>query len=143
VKHSWLIVVAVAAFAAFGLFGSFGGQRIVGVRYGVFVNNLATECPSTVVRVEGSRVTLDDGRVLAVKGPEAEWLSAELTECQGRVRYDPAERTLHTMRRVGFCSFDRPQRGQLITIPLKRVDLRQYASRPFAEAREVRPPGGS
>ena len=134
----FLVIIAIfAALGAFAVFGSVGGgQRIVGFRYAVFVNNLATECPSTVVSVDGSRVTLDDGRVLVVTGPQAKWLNAELKTCENRVRFDSAEQTLYTMRRVGFCGFDRPQRCQLITIPLKRVDLRQYTSREFADARE-------
>jgi hypothetical protein len=141
-KRYLIILATIAVLVTFAVFGSWGGQRIVGFRYGVLVNNLATECPNTVVSVDGSRVTLDDGRVVVVKGPQAQWLDAELKECENRVRYDASEKTLYTMRRVAFCGFDRPQRCQLITIPLKRVDLRQYTSRQFAEAREARPTGG-
>jgi len=132
-----LIILAIALLAAVALL-----SPIVGFCYSVGVNNLATECPNTVVNIDGPRVTLDDGRVLVVKGPQAEYLAEELKACENRVRFDAGERTLYTMRRVAFCGFDRPESRQLITVPLKRVELRQFTSRQFAEAREVRPTGG-
>lgn len=141
-KRHLIILAAVIAVGAVVPLPPLGGQRIVGFRYGVIVDNLSTECPNTVVSVEGSRVTLDDWRVLVVKGPDADWLEAEFKDCEDRVRFDANERTLHTMRRVGFCGFDRPQHNQLITIPLIRVDMHKYTSRQFAEAREVQPMGG-
>ena len=136
------VAAAVAGLLVLGLFRWLAGMRLVGFSYSVPVNNLATECPNTVVRVDGPRVTLDDGRVLEVRGPQAQWLNAELTDCQNRVRFDSGNNTLYTLRYIAHCGFDRPERSQLITIPLNPVSLRQCTSREFAEAREVRLPAG-
>jgi hypothetical protein len=135
-KRGLVILAVVVLLGVLSLF-----SPLVGFRYSVAVDNLASECPNTVVGVDGPRVTLDDGRVLVVQGAQVGWLATELKECENRVRFDASERTLYTMRRVAFCGSDRPESRQLITVPLKRVELRQYASREFAAAHEVRPAG--
>lgn len=137
-----MLAVAIVAGLAVAILGMTGGQPLMGFRYSVFVNNLASECSSTVVAVDGPRLTLDDGRILVVDGPHAMFLAAELRECENRVRFDPADRSLHTMRRVRFYGFDRPGSRQLITIPLTLGRFRQFSSRQFAGAREARAPGG-
>jgi hypothetical protein len=142
VKRSRLILAVGTAVLVPAVVSSLAGQPLIGFRYSVLVNNLASECPSTVVGVDGSRITLDDGRVVVVKGPSERSLRAELTECENRVRFDPADGSLHTMRRVRFCGFDRPESRPLITIPLRAANLRQFSSRPFAAVREIRPPSG-
>jgi hypothetical protein len=119
----------VILFLAASPFISFGGQRLVGFQYGVGVNNLNTECPNTVTAVDGRRITLDDGRRFLIDGPSETDLAAELAQCDHRVRIDPSDDALYTARPIDSCSFSRPERCQMLTIPLVRVDLRQYTSR--------------
>lgn len=134
-------LAAAGVVGAVAAFGEFRGKRLLGFSYGVQVDNRAAVCPSTVVAADGPKITLDDGRVLVVEGPAAEWLKDELAECENRVRFDPADGTLWTMRRVRFCGFDHPQSCQHVTIPLRRVDMRKYTSHSFAGARPARQVG--
>lgn len=117
--------------------GRFGSQRIVGFSYSVSVNNLVDECPSTVVSVDGTRLTLDDGRIIVVEDRDSKWIADELTYCENRVRFDAGEQTLFTMRHRMGCGFSRPESCQLITIPINQVQLLQFESRRFAPAHQA------
>lgn len=140
-RRCLVILTCFAALVAFALFGSYGGQQIVGFRYGVVVDNLASDYPNRIVTVVGRRLTLDDGRVLVVAKEQTD-LCAAMRDSRTRVRFDPADQALYTAQHVAFCSFDRPQRCQVFTIPLKRVELRKYASRQVADARLLPSSGG-
>lgn len=140
-KWRLTILTSSAALAAFALFGSPGGVRVVGFSYAVAVDNLATDFPSRIIAVDGRRAKLDDGRVLVVRTDEADRFAA-LRDAKSPVRFDPTSGVLYSAERIRFCSFDDPRRCQVFTIPLKRKDLRKYASRQVAGARRAPPSSG-
>lgn len=137
-KQRHVILIALLAVLAATPFLEYRGMRIVGFRYGVFVNNSATVAPDTVVHLDGARITLADGRAFDVTGRDAEAIAAEMTYCNSRVRVTGED--LRTMRPVEYCGFDRPQRSQWLTIPLIRVDLPVYKERDFAWVSPAPPP---
>jgi hypothetical protein len=141
VKRFLIILGCGAALAAFALFGSAGGHRVLGFRYAVVVDNLTTDFPNQIIAVDGRRVKLDDGRILLVRGDEADVFAA-LRDDKSRVRFDPASGVLYRPQRIAFCSFDDPRHCQAFTIPLQRTDLRKYASRQVAGARLAPPWSG-
>jgi hypothetical protein len=116
-------------------FTRIGGARVVGFRYSVPVNNLTSECPDTVVGLDGRMITLADGRVFEVEGIEPSAIAEELKDCESHVRIE--DDGLQVLRPLGHCGFDRPERCQWFTIPLIRVDLRQFTRREVAVVRRV------
>lgn len=109
-----------------------GGSRLFGIRYGVSVNNLS-DFPDTVASVDGRTLTLADGRSFKLdRGTDAGWLAAELERAENVVAIDLKRGVLYGRSRIGYCSFDRPQRLQLVTIPIVRVDLPVFCRREIA-----------
>jgi hypothetical protein len=123
-------------------FARLGGMRVVGFEYGVFVNNAATICPDQVTAQVGSTITLADGRSFRLQG-DPQWLASELTRAENMVFVDTANGVVYGRYRRLYCGFSRPQRSQLITIPLRRKDLTSHGREVIAAiANPTAPSGG-
>jgi hypothetical protein len=123
-------------------FARLGGMRVVGLEYGVFVNNAATICPDQVTAQVGSTITLADGRSFRLDA-DPQWLAGELTRAENMVFVDTANGVVYGRFLRLYCGFSRPQRSQLITIPLRRKDLPSHGREVIAELDEsARPSGG-
>jgi hypothetical protein len=99
-----------------------GGMHLVGIQYDVFVNNAATVCPDQVISQNGRTIALADGRSFDID-LDPEWLAAELSRAEDRVFVDTVNGVLYGRYARSCCGFSRPQRSQLVTLPLIRKDL--------------------
>jgi len=133
------IFVALLIVLLIGLYIPFNGQRVIGFRYATIVDNLDAVCPARVTNVQGSQITLHDGRMFRIEGPSPADLVGEMQRCDYRVWVDKQEHALHTAVQIPLDSSDRPQASQLLTIPLFRTELRQYTRHPFGGAILVAP----
>jgi hypothetical protein len=123
-----LIAVLVAA-----PFIQIHGMRLIGFEYSVFVNNATTVCPRKVIAITGNRITLDDGTRYDVEEmvpPLGEFLS----DAENQVSIDPTDSWLYTRSRIQRCGFSRPERCQLLTIPIIPKRLFRYGRQAFSHA---------
>lgn len=131
-KRLLIILAAVVVAVVAASFVSIGGTRLVGFRYGVFTNNAAIVCPDRVAAQDGTTITLADGRSFQLQRTDPETLAMELKDAENCVLVDATQGVLYARFRRQYCGFDRPQRSQIITIPLIRKDLPSHGMQPIA-----------
>jgi hypothetical protein len=114
---------AIVTLLAVSPFVQLGGMRLVGFQYGVFVDHSTTVCPDQVVSQNGTTITLSDGRSFRLGRTNPEVLAGELARAENRVFVDTAGGVVYGRFRRDYCGFSRPERSQIITLPLVRKDL--------------------
>ncbi len=117
-------------------------MRVVGFRYGAYVDNSLTVCPDQVVSQAGATITLADGRSFRLdEDPQA--LAGDLSRAENQVFVDVANGVVYGRFRRAYCGFDWPERSQLVTLPLIRKVLPSHGREIIAELdRTTRGKGG-
>jgi len=139
VKRPWVILTAVALSLGAAPFLRLGDTRVVGFRYSVFINNAATICPDQVVWQDGTTIGLSDGRRFVLDHIDSATLAGELHRAEYQVFIDPADGMVYALFRRSYCGFSRPERSQIVTIPLVRKDLPSHGRHAIASARPAEP----